>query len=742
MALGFFRRHQKMVFVIMVLLMAAFGIPAGYKGCSGMGGCAGNVGKAGGATVSPSMVRQAQLDLQLLGSALQAAGQTYPFQYFQQRNQTGDRVVLWALLVHEARTSGVRVTDADVSQLLKQVFGERYKQELANLAIQKISEDDLRAAARDYLLVIRGFEGARVTTPPSVGEIDRALADVSEKIQLGMVLLPADDFTKGLPDPTPDEIKAQFDKCRGLVAQGPGNNTEFGFGYRLTDRADVAWVFVDQDLVRRGIRPTEAQMAEYWRQHRGELTKPASGPTTGTAPVEEAPIEKYSEARPQIRRILQDTLAQNKLAELLQRARELIAHNEKSPAPYQRAADEMVKPAPELLATKAPSQPAGATLEEVVDDLSNQTGVAVVFPYQAGISVDPKLKLDTAKLPKNATLGQVLEALAEQAKLPKIQWVSAAGLENVLFAGAPVNLVPVTAGRTGLVDLRTLWTDPLLAAASLSDRPRSRVEVLPGIVETAGAFQADKERSTGMIDPGQDFRQAMFVAGRHEGRLLWRLVAAEPAHDPQALTEEVRKDVVRDIHIAKAFAKAQQEARRMLEQVRAGADPEALAQQQKLSYTKTQPFARKRLTMSQTSVDMIWQDVPGVGVSPTFMEQAFALASPAASRPASLAASGATRTTASASAPAVAADVVSLPRQRKVVLIKKLDFQPATREDQQQNRFIVTSILRNQQNAQALESWFNGERIMERTQFKPAKAKDQQPSRRREPEPEPADYGF
>ena len=104
--------------------------------------------------------------------------------------------------------------------------------------------------------------------------------------------------------------------------------------------------------------------------------------------------------------------------------------------------------------------------------------------------------------------------------------------------------MPVRAGRTKLVDLVALVRHEVLGAARTREDPRSRM--LVSVVATAEAFQGPESRIGPLIAPGQDFRQAMFLSGDTEGRLLWRLVAAKKSHSPEERTSKITEQIVKD----------------------------------------------------------------------------------------------------------------------------------------------------------------------------------------------------
>ncbi|MCD4699674.1 MAG: SurA N-terminal domain-containing protein, partial [Phycisphaerae bacterium] len=329
MAFKFFRRRQKMVLIVMVLLMVAFLVPTLFQSLGGGRGRDSVIGYINDEKVTIQMQQAAEVDLTLLSRSLgigrgRRTGEG-AFAAFWKNNQNQNAGLAWMLLLHEARNMGITIEqdDPQVESFLTEsgLTGEAYRRELANLRENRYTEEHLRQAVANYLMVITAFQAAEINIMSSLPELRHVFGDLKERIGLAMVAFPAKDFTAEAPEPSGEAVFRQFEQYKHLFSQGPENMTDFGFGYRLPDRLDIAWLFIDEGLVADAVEPLHDDMTGYWEKHKGELKKriPADdgqAPATSTAPSDTKPtepaeekfrevvIESFSQAKPQIRRIL------------------------------------------------------------------------------------------------------------------------------------------------------------------------------------------------------------------------------------------------------------------------------------------------------------------------------------------------------------------------------------------------------------------------------------------------------
>ena len=635
--------------------------------------------------------------------------------------------------MHEAKKMGITVSDAQVRAFLKKqkLDGQVYKDELANLNQLGLTEKDLYRAVRHYMMIMATFDSAAVNVPPSLPELKHVFRDLYERIDLSMLAFAADDFIADAPEPDEQTIREWFERYKNLLPNHPSNRTDFGFGYRRPDRIDVAWLFIDSDKVYAAIEPSDKQMLSYWRRHKGEIkklvpikaattkssTQPKSLPTTtatttpSTKPnnkpkFREVVITRYSQAKPQIYQILKQQGTEIKISELIALLQKRLTEFSKQANPYPAVVKSMLQPPDKLLNRRISTMPfASADLKTVINQLGEVTGIKIVYPigkYEK-FTIDSDVSIQTSGW-KNITLAKALELIGNQIGLPPFKWVCCDGFPEVLFPTEPINLFPISSGRSGLVSFEEIAKDEILGHSYINVKLHGRHggDII-SIASTAKVFSSRRSNRTPLIEIGADYGLAMYVIDHRRGRLLWRLIDAQPSHIPEQLTAEIRREVVRDIKIIHGFKKALKTAKELVEKINKGKTTlEKIANSYKKSLTKTGFFTRKRF--DPTFKRIVWSYVPEVGVNVHFIEKAFSLVPDDPDKPAT-------------DKPAT---VVELYRQHKVMLIQRIGYEPVKREvfDQFGASLVASLTMMTRWREQVLQ-WFLAENVARRVGYIP-----------------------
>ena len=260
MAFGFFRRHQKKVIIVMAALMILFLV--GLKGMEMLlsedrSDIPRGETRYGKVTLADTIV--AETDLFLLRSYVRLDN---PMRMMQWPGSNGMELIqllsnrdrenlTYALLLAEAAGMGVSVSDADVQTFLSRIGleGAGYDVMLSSLraAERGMTEQRLRAAVADWLMIFRAFEAAQVGNPPSVPELQMLYRDLGEMIELRMLRIPADDFLKDVAEGPVDGIVERFVQFKDNPPGKFSLENPFGFGYRQPNRVRVQYLFVSRD---------------------------------------------------------------------------------------------------------------------------------------------------------------------------------------------------------------------------------------------------------------------------------------------------------------------------------------------------------------------------------------------------------------------------------------------------------------------------------------------------------------
>lgn len=359
-ALGFFRKNQKFVFWIMVVLMIAFAAGSGIERLGSMfypDADEQEIGLIGGEKVTYGDQRTATQDLLILREQLQL-GDLVSVVAFPGRlagakglllvQQNPDPALCWALLVREAAGIGVAVGDPQVDAFLGTTLG--IDQNTLSLILDRMQREgmtqkDLRRAVRNFLLVTQAFDAAADGVARSEPELRMIYRDTHETMDLAMVSLPAADFLKDVDEPSQVDIDALYTEHRAFVAGAPDNPKPFKFGYRQPDAVQIEYAFVDTADILRSIEPTEDEILEYWTRHPGEFFKevPAEVEPAATAPAEgeepalpklvRVPITKPSEARAQIVERLREEGLERQTTQIVEDVKRLFAKYGAAPTP-------------------------------------------------------------------------------------------------------------------------------------------------------------------------------------------------------------------------------------------------------------------------------------------------------------------------------------------------------------------------------------------------------------------------
>ncbi len=737
MAFKFFRRRQKMVLIVMVLLMVAFLVPSLFEGISGGRGRGMVVGYIGDEKVTAGMIEAAEVDLRLLIQTMRMGmgrrvGENAFTRFRNQRNAG----LAWVLLVHEAEQMGITVSDDRIDSFLleSELTGEAYQRELANLREGGYTEKHIRRAAANYLKVTAAFKAAEIETMPSLPELRHSAGDLMEKIQLAMVSLPAEDFAADATEPAEQAIAEQFDRYKKLAPLAQSNNTDYGFGYRIPNRMEISWLFINEGVISRVVEPPEEQMMAYWNKHKDKLKNRIPIPTTSTAPVEdlpgradtqpsqpaeppavspvepkyrEVPFESFSQARPTIKQIFLPGAVDTKMNEIISLARQSARRFSESDEPYSAVAKEMIRPADTLLKKKITSLPfRKASVESIVEELEYIAKVKIVYPFGEHENLTLAGEIEVRIKPwGEITLGEALEQIGKEAKFPPIKWVTCAGMKDVLFASEPINLAPVSAGRTGMVGFEEISRHKLLGLAGPKSADRTGRQNLLSIVATAKEFQPPGKKHDAMIETGSDYDRTMYIPGPEEGRILWRLVKAEASHAPEYLSGDIRKQVIKDLGIVAGFKKATTLAETMKSELeKSGGDLEKPAQKKKLNFSETKMFSRNTIDFRTLHVFLSY--VSDVGTDRGFIKQAFTLVPSDPDNPGS-------------DQPLA---VIPLRRQRKVMLVQRIGYEPLTSAMfDGWGTYMAGMALVRQRWERTVAVWFAYNSVAKRVNYRPEK---------------------
>ncbi len=544
-------------------------------------------------------LRQARSDVDIilrryvgLGSAERMLSFTWPSDLEFLTLITGKNPYLtYALLWQEAQNANVLVTEADIDRFFRRidspVGSETYRTMVSTLKARlRLAEKHLRAAVGRWLTIQKVYRAAAVDVPPSELQLRRYYRDLNERISVRVARIPAERFLEEIAEPSEDEIQAQFDQFRAVPPGTIPAPTSFGFGYKQPARVRILYMFISRNVIQRVIQPSDSDVRLYFRKHRSEFVReipPASQPAAPTsetaanqpttkvatqpAEVRTVPMS-FSEAKPHVIERLKPLAVQNKLEDLVAIADGHLREYEKAgpsdPNPYERVKSRMTRSAEAILATKLPIvEIRQEPLDRAIEKLAKKANIqAICYPFRtaSGDELNPSVRVTLSG--REISLSEALRQIGQQAKWPEsgsIQWAMCEGLAGVLF---PVDekwdLFPIKVQHSGLLAGNELAAEPIISASfTPAGQPLLQMAFL------ADAF-VKTPRATALVRVNED-APPMVVAGQRPGRLLWRLTQATPDQAPEKITDDLREQIVADIKSRKAFLKAMERAKELLE---------------------------------------------------------------------------------------------------------------------------------------------------------------------------------
>lgn len=190
----------------------------------------------------------------------------------------------WMLLREEAKREKMVVTEAEVEDFLRLVD----RQGIVRQRLQEnmhMSLAGINQVVAHYLQVVRLGEIVGTSAKVSEAELQRAIADRQERVEIRMVCLDGKAFEDAEAEVDASDLAKQFEAYRDQAA-GTG---KYGFGYLFPKRVRIQSMGVDVEALTGLVRVTDRQAREYWRANKEseifERPKASSQPTTGSAPA-------------------------------------------------------------------------------------------------------------------------------------------------------------------------------------------------------------------------------------------------------------------------------------------------------------------------------------------------------------------------------------------------------------------------------------------------------------------------
>jgi len=267
-----FREYSRVFLLVCMSLLLVVFLVGDVIGRAGRSASLQDVkfGTAFGETVYSSECRAAQ-------DAIRLAGQLNCPTPFVSASNDRDRLVASFLVIEEARRAGVRVTEAQVRELLMRSgandAGINQLRESTGLS-RSAFLDAIGKAAAAWMYAQYQFEASMGETMP---QMETQFRDEVQQASVRVSVVNTDAFLQLAPEPTEEQIAAHFEEAK--ARDDVRTETELTFGYRLPDRVKLEYATVDPTTLQDSIRVSRRQAEEYYERNKDKYKRPGETPS-------------------------------------------------------------------------------------------------------------------------------------------------------------------------------------------------------------------------------------------------------------------------------------------------------------------------------------------------------------------------------------------------------------------------------------------------------------------------------
>jgi len=186
--------------------------------------------------------------------------------------------IYWLLLQNEAQQAGIKVTNAQVGELLgraiPQLFeGQTYSQLIgAIIRQQRIPEEQILTTLGKLLAVWQYSSIVCSNEALTTRQITQAASNEEERVNVEFVKFDTAVFAEKQDEPGADKIAEHFDKYKAIAPGTVSDENPYGFGYKLPDRLQLEYIVVKLDEVKTIVkRPTQDELGDYYSRNKEQL---------------------------------------------------------------------------------------------------------------------------------------------------------------------------------------------------------------------------------------------------------------------------------------------------------------------------------------------------------------------------------------------------------------------------------------------------------------------------------------
>jgi hypothetical protein len=186
--------------------------------------------------------------------------------------------IYWLLLQNEAQLAGIRISNAQVGELLGRVIpqlfeGQTYSQLIgAIITQQRIPEDQILTTLGKLLAVLQYSSTVCSNEDLTTRQIMQAASTEEERVNVEFVKFDSAVFAEKQELPGEDKIAEHFNKYKAIAPGAVSDENPHGFGYKLPDRVQLEYIAVKLDEVKTIVkRPTQDELGDYYSRNKEQL---------------------------------------------------------------------------------------------------------------------------------------------------------------------------------------------------------------------------------------------------------------------------------------------------------------------------------------------------------------------------------------------------------------------------------------------------------------------------------------
>jgi peptidyl-prolyl cis-trans isomerase D len=275
-----FRRHQrKLLAIFAILAMFGFVVSDSLPRLlsSSYAGRDQKVAELYGKTVYQSQLNELARQRARANQFISGISQFMPREVFGGLRQRD--LVDALILQREADRLQIPANPEMAREWLKQITGGRMNAQMFGTLFSRfsneVSEEQLLSDIANQLRLasVRRLMGSPVVTP---FDVYRAYRDQNERIGAKAVEIPVDTFLSKVPEPSPADVQALFDKYKDVLPD-PASETP---GFKVPRRVQLEILSLDGNALARGLQDklTEAELRSYYENHKQEYEVPLGLP--------------------------------------------------------------------------------------------------------------------------------------------------------------------------------------------------------------------------------------------------------------------------------------------------------------------------------------------------------------------------------------------------------------------------------------------------------------------------------